>query len=72
LPSAVGGGIFAIGIANVGNAWESFEALSKDFDVRYGGSVGIGVDTVLGPVTADFAMGNGGRQTVYVNIGYKF
>jgi NTE family protein len=72
LPSAVGGGIFATAIANVGNVWESFQEMTDDFTVRYGGSVGIGVDTVLGPVNADFAMGNGGRQTIYVNIGYKF
>jgi NTE family protein len=72
LPSTVGGGIFAIAIANVGNVWESFEAISDDFELRYGGSVGIGVDTVIGPVSADFAMGNGGRQTIYVNIGHKF
>lgn len=72
LPSAVGGGIFATAIANVGNAWDSFDALSDEFDVRYGGSAGISVDTVLGPMSADFAMGDGGRQTVYINIGYKF
>ena len=72
LPSAVGGDIFAIAIANVGNTWESYEDLSEEFDVRYGGSIGIGINTVLGPVSADFAMGNGGRQAIYVNIGYKF
>ncbi|MBD3306671.1 BamA/TamA family outer membrane protein [candidate division KSB3 bacterium] len=72
LPSTVGGEISAILIGNVGNAWESFEQLSDEFTLRYGGSLGIGVDTILGPVRADFAMGDGGRQAVYLNIGYRF
>ena len=46
--------------------------MTDDFTLRYGGSVGVGVDTVFGPVHADFAMGDGGRQAIYLNIGYKF
>lgn len=72
LPSAVGGGIFAIATGNVGNVWETVDEITDDFSVRYGGSLGIGVDTILGPVRADFAIGDGGRQVVYLNIGYKF
>lgn len=72
LPSAVGGGIFAIAKANVGNVWETANEISEKFSLRYGGSLGVGVDTVLGPVFADFAMGDGGRQAIYLNIGYTF
>ncbi len=72
LPSAVGGGIFAIATGNVGNIWDTVEEITEDFSVRYGGSLGIGVDTILGPVQADFAIGDGGRRTIYLNIGYKF
>jgi len=72
LPSAVGGGIFAIATANVGNVWQTTKEITEDFSLRYGGSLGIGVDTILGPVRADFAIGDGGRRAVYVNIGYKF
>lgn len=72
LPSAVGGGIFAVATANVGNVWKTFDQLSDHFSVHYGGSVGVGIDTLLGPVRADFAMGDGGRQAVYLNIGYTF
>ncbi len=72
LPSAVGGGIFAVANANAGNVWDSYDEMTEDFSLRYGGSLGIGVNTILGPVRADFAMGNGGRQVVYLNIGYKF
>lgn len=72
LPSAVGGGIFAIANANVGNVWDTVDEISDDFTLRYGGSLGIGVDTILGPIRADFAMADGGRQIMYLNIGYKF
>jgi NTE family protein len=72
LPSAVGGGIFAIARANVGNVWATAKEITEDFSVRYGGSLGVGVDTVMGPVFADFAMGDGGRQAIYLNIGYTF
>jgi outer membrane protein assembly factor BamA len=72
LPSAVGGGIFAIATGSVGNVWDTADEITDDFSVRYGGSLGIGVDTILGPVRADFAVGNGGRQVIYLNIGYKF
>lgn len=72
LPSTVGGGIFAIVNGNVGNVWQTVEEITDDFSLRYGGSIGLGVDTILGPVRADFSIGNGGRQALYLNIGYTF
>lgn len=72
LPSAVGGGIFATVTGNIGNAWKSYNDMTKDFSLRYGGSLGIGVDTILGPIRADFSMGDEGRRNIYLNIGYKF
>jgi NTE family protein len=72
LPSTVGGGIFVTVTGNVGNVWKTKEEITDDFSLRYGGSLGIGIDTILGPVRADFAIGDGGRQVVYLNIGYKF
>jgi NTE family protein len=72
LPSTVGGGIFVIATGNVGNVWNTVDEMTDDFSVRYGGSLGIGVDTILGPVRADFAMADGGRQVIYLNIGYRF
>ena len=72
LPSTVGGGIFITANGNIGNAWETLDELEDDLSLEYGGSLGIGVDTILGPIRADFALGNGGRRIVYLNIGYKF
>ena len=72
LPSTVGGGIFLTAIGNVGNVWETADEITDDFSLRYGGSLGIGIDTILGPVRADFAIGDGGRKAVYLNIGHKF
>ena len=42
------------------------------FDLRYGTSIGLGVDTIIGPISLDFALGDGGRQNAYVNIGIPF
>lgn len=72
LPSTVGGGIFVTANGNIGNVWKTLDELEDDFSVEYGGSLGIGVDTILGPIRADFALGKGGRRIVYLNIGYKF
>ncbi len=72
LPSPLGGGIFAIANANVGNVWRTVDEITDNFTLRYGGSLGIGVDTMFGPVQADFAIGDGGRQAIYLNIGYTF
>ena len=72
LPSAVGGGIFAVANGSIGNAWKTLDEIEDDFSLEYGGSLGIGVDTILGPIRADFAMGKSGRRLIYLNIGYKF
>ncbi|HEY4492607.1 MAG TPA: BamA/TamA family outer membrane protein, partial [Acidobacteriota bacterium] len=53
-----------------GDAWESLIDDQRDFRFRYGGSVGIAVDTIIGPVNIDFAGGDGGRRHIYFSAGY--
>ena len=57
---------------STGNAWESLEDIPKDLDLRYGGSFGVALDTVIGPVTLDFALGDDGRSAVYFFAGHVF
>ena len=77
LPAPIGKGIFATLIGNIGNAWRSLDELvaeieNSTYNPRYGGSIGLAMDTFLGPVTLDFALGDEGRQVFYFNIGTKF
>ena len=72
LPSPIGGGLFLTLLGNVGNAWKSYDELKEDADLRYGGSLGAGVDTLLGRVTADYGVGDGGRNLFYLTIGNRF
>jgi outer membrane translocation and assembly module TamA len=72
LPSPVGGDIYLTAIGNVGNAWRTLDDLQDDLDLRYGGSLGLGIDSIVGPILLDYSLGDGGRQVVYLNIGYKF
>jgi len=72
LPAPIGGNMFFTLIGNAGDVWETIKDVSEDFSPRYGGSAGVGVDTFLGPVTADFSMGDEGRYIFYLSIGKKF
>ncbi|GAK50742.1 surface antigen, D15 [Candidatus Moduliflexus flocculans] len=72
MPAPIGGSMFFTLIGNAGDVWEKISDVTEDFSPRYGGSAGIGVDTFLGPVTADFSMGDEGRYIFYLSIGKKF
>ncbi|MCP4399273.1 MAG: BamA/TamA family outer membrane protein [bacterium] len=72
LPAPIGGNMYAILTGNVGNAWRTLDELQEDIDLRYGGSLGVGIDTFLGPLRADYSLGDEGRRILYINIGFKF
>ena len=72
LPSPIGGDMFTVLTGNFGNAWKSYEEMRENFGLRYGGSLGLGIDTFLGALRADYALGDEGRHILYVNIGFKF
>lgn len=72
MPAPIGGNVFLTLIGNAGDVWEKTSEVTEDFSPRYGGSAGLGVDTFLGPITADFSMGDEGRYIFYLSIGKKF
>ena len=72
LPSPIGGNMYATLTGNVGNAWRSLDELQERIDLRYGGGIGVGIDTFLGPLRADYSLGDEGRRVLYINIGFKF
>ncbi len=72
LPAPIGGNMYAILTGNVGNAWRSLDELEKKIELRYGGSLGVGIDTLLGPVRASYSFGDEGRRILYIDIGFTF
>jgi len=71
LPPSVGSGIYGIIRANAGNTWENYRDISARLSLRYGGSIGVGVDTIMGPIYFDVAAGDNGRGMIYLNIGHR-
>lgn len=55
-----------------GNMWQSFGRLRDDFSLRYGGGIGLNLDTVIGPVLLNYGRGQAGRDKFYVSVGVPF
>jgi NTE family protein len=72
LPLALGRDIYLTVGANAGNTWDALPDLDQGTVLRYGGSVGLALETVVGPVSLDFAHGSQGRSFVYFSAGYPF
>ena len=72
LPTGLGHGAYAQLGFNTGNIWSSVGRLRDDFSVRYGGGVGLGLDTIIGPVWLTYGRGQGGRDRFYVSVGAPF
>lgn len=72
LPLALGKGVHVNLVFNIGNVWESLEDLEENLDLRYGGSIGLALDTLIGPIQVDFGIGDEGRQETYFSAGFPF
>ena len=69
LPSQLGHGIYAIARFDAGNVWQD----SVDTgDLRYGGALGIGADTALGPLYLGYGRADGGYGCWYFSLGTAF
>jgi len=69
LPYQFGRGIYAITRLDCGNVW----AYRVDVDdVRYGATVGIGADTVIGPIYLTYGAASGGHGRFYFSLGTVF
>jgi NTE family protein len=67
LPAAFGGGVYAGVSVEVGDVWSDLD----DFDggsLKYGGSVFLGADTIVGPLYLGIGAANGGDGAVYLQL----
>lgn len=72
LPLGLGRDAYIRLAVNAGNAWDTVGDLRTDQRLRYGGSLGLALDTFFGPVTIDYGRGDGGRNQMYFTAGYPF
>ena len=69
LPSQLGRGIYAMAHFDAGNVWQD----SVDTgDLRYGGALGIGADTAIGPLYLAYGRADGGYGCWYFSLGTAF
>ncbi len=66
LPAAIGGGLYAGVIGEVGDAWETHRKLHRSITFI------TGADTIIGPILVAFARGDGSNQRFYVTMGKTF
>ena len=69
LSSQIGRGIYAMTRFDTGNVWQG-EVDSGD--LRYGGTLGIGADTVIGPLYFGFGRADEGYSRWYLSLGTAF
>ena len=65
LPDFIGGGIFLTLGGEVGSAFDELDAAR----FRANGTLGLAMDTALGPIFAGVSVGSGGRHNFYLSIG---
>ncbi|VGO17182.1 putative NTE family protein [Pontiella desulfatans] len=68
LPAQLGRGIYTLSRFDVGNVWEN----GMNSDVRYGGSLGVGVDLNIGPLMLTYGLADGGYHSIYFSLGSEF
>jgi len=69
--SIIGGGFYLGGTFEAGNAWKNGSDVSLS-DLRYAGSVFVGIDSPLGPVYVAYGKGEGGRSALTFQLGVAF
>ena len=72
LPLGLGRAAYATLVFNTGNVWKSLDDLEENLELRYGGSLGLALDTVIGPISLDFGLADRGHQEIYFSAGYPF
>lgn len=71
LPPTLGRGVYATARTDVGNVWETERDVDAS-DVRVGGSLGFGLDTIMGPIYAGYGRAEGGFGRFYMSLGTAF
>ncbi len=72
LPLGLGRGAYVTLVFNTGNIWDSLDDLENNLRLRYGGSLGFALNTIIGPIYLDFGIGDEGRRQVYFSAGFPF
>ncbi len=67
LPAAVGGGIYAGFSLEAGDVWSDLDDLDLG-NIKYGGSVFLGADTILGPLYLGVGGASGSEAAVYLQL----
>lgn len=69
LPSQLGRGVYTIARFDTGNVWR--DDVDTD-DLRYGGALGLGADTAIGPIYLAYGRADGGFGRFYFSLGTAF
>lgn len=69
LPAQLGRGIYGLSRFDTGNVWS--EEVDTD-DLRYGGMVGLGVDSATGPLFLGYGRADEGYDRIYFSLGTVF
>lgn len=70
LPSALGEGVFFGSWWEVGNVWQRTSRFGED--LLWSGSIFVGAETLLGPLTVGYSRGEGGRGRYHLVMGRTF
>jgi len=69
LPAQLGRGIYTLARFDTGNVWQ--DAVDTG-DLRYGGALGLGADTAIGPLYLAYGRADGGYGRWYFSLGTAF
>lgn len=69
LPSQLGRGLYLMSRFDTGNVWQ--DKADTD-DLRYGGAIGMGADTTMGPMYIAYGMADEGYDHFYFSLGTAF
>lgn len=72
LPTGIGEGTYLHFVFNTGNVWRTWRDVENRFRLRYGGGIGIGIDSVIGPIAVGYGRGDEAQDELYMSIGVLF
>ncbi len=67
LPAAIGGGVYAGFSLEAGDVWSDFDHFNASH-IKYGGSIFLGADTVIGPLYLGLGGASGSEAAVYLQL----
>jgi len=72
LPTGIGEGTYLNFVFNTGNVWRNWRDVERHLRLRYGGGIGLGIDSVVGPIAVGYGRGDESQDEVYLSIGIPF